>query len=710
MNDPLVHFLTLNTLMAAVLVVMAHVCAWARVRPQLVHGLWLAALVKLIVPSFVPIPLLPAPLPDKVEVIPVLALTVEWRPSTMPSTATEDVPDHTGPSQVGATVSEWRIRPWLLGAWAVGSAGWVALALRRMRRFQHLLGSAVAMTETHPRVYLIDATISPLLWAFMGRAQIILPKALVAALSPAELQAVIEHEQVHFRRRDHWVRWVEFMVLAAVWWHPLAWWITRRLRAAEEACCDTEVAADMTDRRPYATALLRTALFLSNATTPPRHATGIGEAASIKKRLQHIMTLSASRRASKLATMTVLCFTALAVVAMPVEKAAQSVPEPPVDLPEAAPRPEPAPEVPGTLEAPPITDPAPPASLDLLPPSAGSAANFSPETHYLDAYIKVQEAEGRRKAGDHSGAENLFREALSRFEAVRSKAPNWQPNMVGFRIGLVQRELGLESAKPSLLTETTIQSPVASVSGREERVGFRTEFGGSLLRVTADRLDMTTPDGVPGRSRTTTFTKGEANLSVAGQIRGEIPVLVGAGSIRAAWGKWRMIAERAEVRDSTIVLTGDAVLVVLDSENRPTTILKGNHMTLDLQAQALVVKGDAVGFFDRSLGSFWSAEGEESSMEFSLSKDGQSIQAIGRRARKMELNLRERARSQYRAQLLEKWPGLAAIDAELAPLLPATGEAAPSRALPESSSPRESNAPRQETVPKEGTSQKNLPR
>jgi len=703
MNDPLVQFLTLNTLMAAVLGVTAHACAWGRVRPQIVHGLWLAALLKLIVPSFVPVPLWPAPMADKAEVTLIRRVTVVARPPSTPPQAMEDLLDGAVMGEVAAAASERQMRPWVLGAWAAGSAGWVALALWRMRRFHRLLGPAVAMTDTPPRVYLIDATISPMLWAFVGRARIILPKALVDSLSPAELQAVIQHERVHFRRRDHWVRWIEFVVLAIVWWHPLSWWITRRLRAAEEACCDAEVAAGMADRRPYATALLRTALFLSRVPTPPRHATGLGEAASIKKRVQNIMILPASRGASKLAIMTMLCLTALAVVAMPVERAAQSVQEPTVDLPEAAPRSEPLPEAPDSLAPPATTEPAQSLSPDLPPPLAGDKLAFSAEKIYLAGYIKVQEAEGRRKAGDRGGATKLFREALSLFESVRIEAPNWHPEMVEYRIGVVRHELGLASSRSSLLAETTIQSPVTSVSGREQRVGFRTEFGGILLRVVADHLDMTTPDSVPGRSRTTMFASGETSLSKRVEIRGPVPALVGSGTIRAAWGKWRIVAEKVEVQESTIVLEGDAVLVLLDGEKRPRTILKGRRITFDLQTQALVVKGDAVGFFDRSLGSFWSAEGEESSMEFSLSKDGQTIQAIGRRARKMEFNLGERARSQYRLQLLEKWPGSAAIEAELAPLLPETGTTHPSP-------PFESDGPRQEPIPKDGTPPKKLPR
>ena len=76
--------------------------------------------------------------------------------------------------------------------------------------------------------------------------------------------ALVAHELAHFRRRDHWVRWLEAVVLAVYWWHPVAWWARRGLRAAEERCCDAWAVWLLDgNARSYGETLLVTVDFLS---------------------------------------------------------------------------------------------------------------------------------------------------------------------------------------------------------------------------------------------------------------------------------------------------------------------------------------------------------------------------------------------------------------------------------------------------------------
>ena len=53
-----------------------------------------------------------------------------------------------------------------------------------------------------------------------------------------EQDAVLAHELAHLKRRDHWVRRLEAIVLGLYWWYPGAWWARRQLERAEEECCD----------------------------------------------------------------------------------------------------------------------------------------------------------------------------------------------------------------------------------------------------------------------------------------------------------------------------------------------------------------------------------------------------------------------------------------------------------------------------------------
>jgi len=58
---------------------------------------------------------------------------------------------------------------------------------------------------------------------------------------PAKLDAVLIHENEHARRHDPLVQWLALVNRAIFWFHPLAWWLERRLAALSEEACDLAV-------------------------------------------------------------------------------------------------------------------------------------------------------------------------------------------------------------------------------------------------------------------------------------------------------------------------------------------------------------------------------------------------------------------------------------------------------------------------------------
>ena len=70
------------------------------------------------------------------------------------------------------------------------------------------------------------------------------------------MHAVIAHELAHARRRDTVVAFLAAVNKAIFWFHPLAWWLERRLAELAEFSAD-EAALDVThDRHAYAEALV----------------------------------------------------------------------------------------------------------------------------------------------------------------------------------------------------------------------------------------------------------------------------------------------------------------------------------------------------------------------------------------------------------------------------------------------------------------------
>jgi protein involved in polysaccharide export with SLBB domain/beta-lactamase regulating signal transducer with metallopeptidase domain len=72
----------------------------------------------------------------------------------------------------------------------------------------------------------------------------------------AQMEAVWAHEREHARRRDPLVQWLAVFNRAVFWFHPVAWWLERKLSALAEEACDTAVLESGHDPREYSQCLL----------------------------------------------------------------------------------------------------------------------------------------------------------------------------------------------------------------------------------------------------------------------------------------------------------------------------------------------------------------------------------------------------------------------------------------------------------------------
>jgi GWxTD domain-containing protein len=81
----------------------------------------------------------------------------------------------------------------------------------------------------------------------------------------AQLQAVLAHEREHARRRDPLIQWIALANRAVFWFHPLAWWLERRLAALAEEACDSAVLRQGHHRVDYSECLLAMARSATSA-------------------------------------------------------------------------------------------------------------------------------------------------------------------------------------------------------------------------------------------------------------------------------------------------------------------------------------------------------------------------------------------------------------------------------------------------------------
>ncbi len=163
--------------------------------------------------------------------------------------------------------------------------GWVQYEVKRIARRLGL--------RRVPDVVMVDDRVSPLIWCGW-RVRLVLPIGLWRELDGPGRLAILCHELAHLRRMDHWVSRVELALAAVYWWHPVLWWVRRRLHEEADACCDAWVTWLMPRRRrAYAEAILRTRQYMDlGQTSAPAGGMAVASAGArqLARRLSMVMT------------------------------------------------------------------------------------------------------------------------------------------------------------------------------------------------------------------------------------------------------------------------------------------------------------------------------------------------------------------------------------------------------------------------------------
>jgi bla regulator protein BlaR1 len=119
------------------------------------------------------------------------------------------------------------------------------------------------------------------------RPVIVFPVSMAATLGRAELEAVMVHELAHIARWDNLISNAQMVVNSLLWFHPLVWWIDRRMLAERERACDDHVLASCKASKVYASGLLKVVRFGVQL-----RVAGIScvSGSDLKTRIQHIVS------------------------------------------------------------------------------------------------------------------------------------------------------------------------------------------------------------------------------------------------------------------------------------------------------------------------------------------------------------------------------------------------------------------------------------
>lgn len=198
---------------------------------------------------------------------------------------------------------------WLCGFLSITSAWWL--------RWQHIRATVRAGSSIDVDLP-IRAVSSPSLLepGVFGvfRPVLLLPEGILDRLTAAQLKGVIAHELCHVRYRDNLVAAIQMSIETVFWFHPLVWWIGRRMVEEREHACDEEVLCLGCEPRVYAEGILTICkLYTESRLVCVSGASG----SNLKKRIEAIMhrrpsvTLNFMRKAA-------LTLSGIAALAVPV--------------------------------------------------------------------------------------------------------------------------------------------------------------------------------------------------------------------------------------------------------------------------------------------------------------------------------------------------------------------------------------------------------
>jgi len=125
------------------------------------------------------------------------------------------------------------------------------------------------------------------------RPVLMLPDGIQARLNRQEMDAILAHELCHFRRRDNLTAAVHMLVESLFWFHPLVWWLGRRLMNERERACDEAVLDAGNDPRVFVQGILNVCRFTIQA---PQASASALSGANLRIRIETILANRTTRR------------------------------------------------------------------------------------------------------------------------------------------------------------------------------------------------------------------------------------------------------------------------------------------------------------------------------------------------------------------------------------------------------------------------------
>ena len=156
----------------------------------------------------------------------------------------------------------------LLAIWACGFIGISIAWFRRWRRIHRAVRAGSPVELGLPiRAICSPAFLEPGVFGIF-KPILLLPEGIFERLTADQWKSVLAHELCHVRHRDNLAGIAQMFIETVFWFHPLVWWMGKRIFEERERACDEEVLRLGNEPRVYARGILKVCELYLESPTP----------------------------------------------------------------------------------------------------------------------------------------------------------------------------------------------------------------------------------------------------------------------------------------------------------------------------------------------------------------------------------------------------------------------------------------------------------
>ena len=228
--------------------------------------------------------------------------------STFQATAIEWISKYKALLALGWLIGVLTLLARMLGGWwylrRLRTLGLTPFDQKHLKRFKALQERLNIRSTV--QFYLSELVTEPITFGFL-KPIILFPIGLINQLSESEVEAILLHELAHIKRHDFLINILQNCIEITLFYHPVIWWISGKIREIREECCDDMAISIQQNKATYAATLVQVQRY-SLTSKINLVMTATGKKGQLTKRVHRLFTEKSPEKQKRISFPLVLVF------------------------------------------------------------------------------------------------------------------------------------------------------------------------------------------------------------------------------------------------------------------------------------------------------------------------------------------------------------------------------------------------------------------